>query len=393
VADVILTINAGSSSIKFAFYEIAGTGELRPGMHGQLEGMGTKPHLIAEEGGGEIIIDRDAIGLAGDGANSLVALLHRELAQHRLIAVGHRVAHGGPFFTAPTLVTGRAIAEMQKLIPLAPLHQPFNIGPMKAISQEFPDVPQVACFDTSFHHGHSEVVDHFAIPRQLHEEGVRRYGFHGLSYEFIARSLRAYSPRLADGRVVVAHLGSGASMCAIRSGKSVDCTMSFTALGGLPMATRSGDLDPGVVLYLLREKGLDPTGVERLLDNQSGLAGLSGFASDMRTLEASADPRATFAIDHFVYRICYSLAGLASTLGGLDGVIFTAGIGEHSRRVRGEVLRRCDWLGITLDDERNALGGPRITTDASTVSAWVIPTDENLMIGRHTYDVVTNPSA
>lgn len=390
MADVILTLNAGSSSIKFAFYEITAPGELRLDLHGQLEGMrGPDPHLRTEAGDGSVTFDRHAIGLAGDGTKSLAVKIRRELAHHRLVAVGHRVAHGGPFFTGPALVTEKTLAQMESLVSLAPLHQPFSIAPMKTLAAEFPGVPQVACFDTSFHRGHSEVVDFFAIPRALHDQGVRRYGFHGLSYEFIARSLPQLDAELSHGRTVVAHLGSGASMCAMRNGKSVDCTISFTALGGIPMGTRCGDLDPGVVLYLLREKGMSVAEVEALLYKESGLTGLSGVGNDMRTLEASANPFAKLAIDHFVYRVCASLAGLAATLGGLDGIVFTAGIGEHSKRIRAEVLQGCGWMGVELDEARNDTGGPRITSDGSKVSAWVIPTDEQLMIGYHTYDVVT----
>ncbi len=391
MADVILTLNSGSSSIKFAFYQVTPAGALVLDLHGQLEGLGgTDPHLTTQQGDGAVLFDRHAIGLAGDGTKSLAVMIRRELAHCRLAGVGHRVAHGGPYFTGPAVVTEETLAEMAELVPLAPLHQPFNLAPMKMFAAEFPDVPQVACFDTAFHRGHSDVVDCFAISRELHDDGVRRYGFHGLSYEFIARTLPQIDRALARGRSVVAHLGSGASMCAIRDGRSIDCTISFTALGGIPMGTRSGDLDPGVILYLLKEKGMSVAEVENMLYKESGLKGLSGIGNDMRTLEASADPQATLAIDHFVYRICFSLAGLASTLGGLDGIVFTAGIGEHSKRIRAEVLRRCEWLGVRLNERRNADGGPRISADDSRVSAYVIPTDEQLMIGYHTYDVISN---
>ncbi|MFY9779297.1 MAG: acetate/propionate family kinase [Candidatus Baltobacteraceae bacterium] len=383
--DVILTLNAGSSSIKFAIYELNGAGDLELEAHGLLEGMGgNHPHLVVEEEHVGVIFDRGKIGIAGDGSKSVAVLLRRLLAEHRLIAVGHRVVHGGTRYSGPVVVDDAVHRELEALVPLAPLHQPHNLAPMAWISHAYPHVPQVACFDTAFHREHPPLFDYLPLPRALHDEGVRRYGFHGLSYEYITQRLPEVAPEIAGKRVVIAHLGSGASMCATNEGKSVDCTLSFTGLGGLPMGTRCGELDPAVLFYLFQEKGLGVAEVERLLYTESGLKGLSGISNDLRDLEASSDPNAKIAIEVFVQRIAYALGGLASTLGGLDGVVFTAGIGEHSKHVRAEVLRRSAWLGFSLDEARNEAGGPRLTKDDSPAHAYVIPTNEELMIGLHT---------
>ncbi len=381
--DVILTVNAGSSSIKFAIYRVGAGDALTLEAHGQLEGLGTHPHLVVEDRG-KVILDRDKIGLVGDGKASLEAVIRRLLAKDRLVAVGHRVAHGGPTFDGPRLVDDAVMRELEALVPLAPLHQPFNLAPIAEVARLFPGVPQVACFDTAFHRGHPPVADYYALPRSLHEEGVRRYGFHGLSYEYICRILPSAAPEIAGKRVVIAHLGSGASMCATDGGKSVDCTLGLTGLGGLPMGTRPGDLDPGVVLYLLQEKRLSVAELERLLYRDSGLRGLSGISNDVRELENSPAPEAAFALDVFVYRTAYELAGLASTLGGIDGIVFTAGIGEHSQRVRAGVLRRSAFLGVVPDEARNAAGGPLISHADSAVRAYVLPTSEEDTICRHT---------
>ena len=285
MADVILSLNAGSSSIKFAIYRIGERGELEIDKQGQLEGMGSRPHLVVEEESGDVILDRTEVGLAGDGTKSLAVVIRRLLEAHHLVAVGHRVVHGGAQFSGPVIVTADAMQQLESLVPLAPLHQPFNLAPIREVAREFPDVPQVACFDTAFHHGHPAVADFFALPRSLHAQGIRRYGFHGLSYEYIMRTLPAAAPDIAGKRVVVAHLGSGASLCATRDFKSVDCTLSFTALGGLPMGTRSGDLDPGVLLYLLQQEQMSVADLEKLLYKDSGLKGVSGVSNDMRDLE------------------------------------------------------------------------------------------------------------
>jgi acetate kinase len=384
--DVVLTINAGSSSIKFAIYGVV-EGEPELEVQGQLEGRGSHPHLVAQTEDGRVIVDRGERELEGDGAKSLAELIRDALAQRHVIAAGHRVAHGGPDFAGPVLVDDDSLRKLSALIPLAPLHQPFNLAPIEGLRREFPHLPQVACFDTAFHRGHPEVADYFALPRELHAEGVRRYGFHGLSYDYITRTLPSAAPEIAGKRVVIAHLGSGASMCATLDGKSVDCTLSFTGLGGLPMGTRCGDLDPGVMFHLLQQKKLSVDQLESLLYKESGLKGLSGISNDLRDLETSREPAAQLAIDVFVYRIAYALGGLAAVLGGLDGIVFTAGIGEHSKRIRAEVLRRSAWLGVVLDERRNESGGPLISADGSPVRAYAIPTDEQITIARQTLAV------
>jgi acetate kinase len=300
------------------------------------------------------------------------------------VAVGHRVAHGGPVYSAPVIVDDAVLAVLDRFVPLAPLHQPHNLQPMRAIGQRFPGVPQVACFDTAFHRGHAEVADRYALPDELYQAGVRRYGFHGLSYEYIARTLPAVAPGVVQGAVVVAHLGSGASMCAVKGGRSVDSTMGFTALDGLPMGTRCGQLDPGVVLHLLSERGYGVKEVERLLYQEAGLRGLSGSSNDVRDLLASQDPRARLALDYFVYRVGRELGGLAAAMGGIDALVLTAGIAENSAEMRGRICAQAAWLGLRLDEAANQAGGPRISTPGSRVSAWVIPTDEERMIAEHT---------
>jgi acetate kinase len=296
--------------------------------------------------------------------------------------------HGGPDYSAPTVITDAVLKRLDTLSPLAPLHQPNNLAPIRAVRARQPQLPQVACFDTGFHRGHPELADHYALPQALYDEGVRRYGFHGLSYEYIADRLPSVAPDLAKGRAVVAHLGSGASMCAISAGKSVECTLGFTALDGLPMGTRPGQLDPGIILYLLDQKGMSPKDVERFLYNECGLKGLSGISNDVRDLLESQDPRAKLALDHFVYRIALSAGMLASAMGGIDGLVFTAGIGENAPRIREAVVKRLAWLGLELDAEANVKGGPRISREGSRVACYVIPTDEELMIARHTLHVL-----
>jgi acetate kinase len=300
------------------------------------------------------------------------------------VAVGHRVAHGGPHYAAPVVVNDAVLAALDRLVPLAPLHQPHNLAPIRAIQSGFPGVLQVACFDTAFHRGHADVADRYALPEALYQEGVRRYGFHGLSYESIAQTLGRVAPAVARGAVVVAHLGSGASMCAMRDGRSVDSTMGFTALDGLPMGTRCGQLDPGVVLYLLRAKHYDVDGVERLLYQEAGLRGLSGISNDVRDLLASPDPRARLALDYFVYRVGREIGALAASMGGIDALVLTGGIGENSPEMRARICATAAWLGLALDETANRAGGPRISTSGSRPSAWVIPTDEERMIAEHT---------
>jgi len=307
-----------------------------------------------------------------------------QIKDSEVVGVGHRVVHGGTDFNAPALIDDALMSTVEKLAPLAPLHLPHNLAYIKAVKSMDPDMPQVACFDTAFHRGHPEVAERFALPEELYEAGVHRYGFHGLSYEYIARELQQVAPEIAEGRVVVAHLGSGASMCAIKGGRSIESTMGFSALDGLPMGTRCGALDPAVPLYLMAEKGYDVPALERLFYHDSGLLGLSGISNDMRDLEASEDPRAKLAVDYFVYRINRELGALAAALGGLDAVVFTAGIGERSPETRARVCADAAWLGLQLDEAANQAGGPRISTAESAVSAWVIPTDEEKMIALHT---------
>jgi acetate kinase len=319
----------------------------------------------------------------------VIAAIHDWLAAHvgaetGLAGVGHRVVHGGAALVEPVLVTAEIIAELEALVPLAPLHQPHHIAAIRAIAAAAPEVPQVACFDTAFHRTQPDVARAFALPQALTERGIRRYGFHGLSYEYIASVLPEVAPACADGKLVVAHLGNGASLCAIDQGRSVATTMGFTPLDGLVMGTRTGALDPGVLLYLMQHDGMDAAALQELIYQQSGLLGVSGLSSDMRALLASDLPAAKEAVDLFVYRIARELGSLSAALGGLDAVVFTGGIGEHAAEIRARVCRDAEWLGIALDPDANAAGGPRISRPASPASAWVVPTDENLMVAHHT---------
>jgi acetate kinase len=387
MTDAILVLNAGSSSIKFSvFLNRAGEPELL--LHGQIEGLYTLPRFTATDAqGAEIAAHQWGEGtrLGDDGAiDYLIEFLRSHRGDHRLIAVGHRVVHGGLEFSQPVRVNAQVLARLDKLIPLAPLHQPHNLAALRIVAARLAQVPQVACFDTAFHHGQPEIAQAFALPPAITERGVRRYGFHGLSYEYIAGALPRFDAKAAAGRVVVAHLGNGASMCAIKAGNSIAGTMGFTAVEGLPMGTRCGALDPGVMLYLMDEMKMDARAIEKLIYQQSGLLGVSGVSSDMRALLASAEPRAELAVDLFVYRIGRELGSLAAALGGLDALVFTGGIGEHAVAIRERVGRDAAWLGIELDPVANGAGGPRISAPSSRASAWVIPTNEELMIARHT---------
>jgi acetate kinase len=345
-------------------------------------------HFKAKDSAGVSLVDEYlAEGTTHEDAlAALLRWLEGHFQDHRLVAAGHRVVHGGLLYTAPVRIDASVIVELRRLIPLAPLHQPHNLAAIAALSKLHPALPQIACFDTAFHHTQPEVATAFALPRRLTAEGIRRYGFHGLSYEYIASVLPdILGPAEADGRVVVAHLGSGASMCAMHRRKSVATTMGFTALDGLPMGSRCGNLDPGVVLYLIQEKGMTAQAVSDLLYHSSGLFGVSGVSDDMRTLLASDDPHAANAVALFVYRISRELGSLAAALGGLDALVFTAGIGEHAPEIRRRVCEQAVWLDVHFDEAANAAGGPRITITGSAASAWVIPTDEDLMIARHTW--------
>jgi acetate kinase len=313
----------------------------------------------------------------------------RDQLEVKPIAVGHRVVHGGPDFDQPLLVDNAILDRLERFVPLAPLHQPFNLSPIRTLLKNAPDIPQVACFDTAFHRSHDEIADHYAIPRELYAEGVRRYGFHGLSYEYISQALQQVAPETSKGRVIVAHLGSGASMCAVQDGRSVESTMGFTALDGLPMGTRPGQIDPGVILYLLTEKGMTPSEVQNMLYRECGLKGLSGASNDLRDLLAATDdPRAAFAVDYFVHRIALNAAMLAAALEGIDAFVFTAGIGENSALIRSRIVAKLSWLGARLDREANARNAQLISTPQSTFPIYVLPTDEELMIAKHTLSVL-----
>jgi acetate kinase len=388
--DAILVVNAGSSSLKFQVFEVSG-GELVRRVRGQIDGIGVRPRLRAVAGDGAELVDRS---YAADAVADLPAAIVetrdwlRSLGGFQLRAIGHRVVHGGPDFAQPVLIDATVLDRLAAFQELAPLHQPNNLAPIRRAMEIDASVPQVACFDTAFHRGHPPHADCYALPRAFYAEGIRRYGFHGLSYEYVAERLRKAAPDIAGGRVVVAHLGSGASMCALKDGHSVESTMGFTALDGLPMGTRPGQLDPGVVLYLIAQRGMSAAEVSDLLYRESGLKGLSGISNDLRDLLASDDERAVFAIDHFVHRCALHAGQLAAALDGLDAFVFTAGVGENSVPIRARIAERLAWLGAVLDGAANAAGAPRISSPASRVALLVIPTDEELMIARHTLALV-----
>jgi acetate kinase len=382
-----LVLNAGSSSLKFCVFQQPRGAPWQVEARGQIEGIGTAPRMTVKDAEGRKRLDEKLDPAVRDGRaaiDTLAAWLRAHYQGGRIVGVGHRVVHGGPRFGSPVVVTRDVLAELHALTPLAPLHQPHNLAPIEAILDRMPDVPQVACFDTGFHRGHAPVATVVPLPRDLCQGGVERYGFHGLSYEYIASVLPEVAPEVADGRVVVAHLGSGASMCALKDRKSVDTTMSFTAVDGLCMGTRPGALDPGIVLYLFQQLGLSVKQVEEVLYKKSGLLGISGVSNDMRDLLGSSDPAAKLAVDYFVYRAAKEIGALAAVLGGLDALVFTAGIGENSAEIRTRVGAAAAWLGLEMDAAANAAGGPRVSTPRGKVSAWVIPTNEELMIARHT---------
>ena len=383
----VVTVNAGSSSVKFCRYRLDPDGSLQAEARGQVEGIGSSPHMSVRDGANQSLVERDlGRGDVRDPSDAVREVAHwlKSHFNDRAAAVGHRFVHGGADYAAPVIVDDTALGRLRGLIPLAPLHQPFNIAAVEASAQYLPGVPQVACFDTAFHSGHAEVTRLIPLPWNIYQSGVRRYGFHGLSYEYIASALPRVAPEIARGRVVVAHLGSGASLCALREGRSVDSTLGFTALDGLCMGTRPGAVDPGAILFLFQQLGLSAKKVESMLYKQSGLLGISGISNDMRALLASKEPRARLAIEFFVYRIAKEIGALSASLGGLDALVFTAGIGERSAEIRALVCEACAWLGVKLDRAANARHGPRLSTPDSTVSAWTIPTDEELMIAMHT---------
>ena len=390
--DTILVANAGSSSVKFQIFGIEADGSLKRQIKGQMDGIGSRPRLRVAAVDRSVLVDRTyeggtipdvAVGLATAGA------WLREELKINPIAIGHRVVHGGPDYDGPVQVDQNVLARLERYVSLAPLHQPYNLAPIRSILSRFPDIPQIACFDTAFHRGHGALADHFAIPLALYAEGVRRYGFHGLSYEYIASTLPHLAPEIADKRVVVAHLGSGASMCALDNGRSVESTLGFTALDGLPMGTRPGQLDPGVVLYLISEKGMSPGDVQNFLYRECGLKGLSGISNDMRELQDNSDPRAVFAVDYFVYRVGLNAGMLAAALQGIDGFVFTAGIGENSPQIRAAIANKLAWLGVSMDAAANAENKLLISRPDSRLPVYVVPTDEELMIARHTWSLLS----
>jgi acetate kinase len=382
--EAIVVLNAGSSSIKFCTFRRDGA-TLERELRGQVAGLGTEPRLTAKRGK-DVVMESNLPMRAATHADALGVLLdflRAELHGETIVGVGHRVVHGGLEFMAPTRVDDAILARLDRYVPLAPLHQPHNLSAIRLMLERLPGVPEIACFDTAFHRSIPEVAQLFALPPRFAASGVRRYGFHGLSYEYVASVLPALDARAAAGRTVVFHLGNGASMCAMRGGHSVATTMGFTAVEGLPMGTRSGSLDPGVLLFLMDELGCSVRDLERLLYHESGLLGMSGLSSDMRDLLASDAPAAQLAVEVFCYRARRELGSLAAALGGLDAVVFTAGIGENQAEVRRRICRDASWLGLELEEVANAVHGPRISAPQSRVAAWVVPTDEELMIARH----------
>jgi acetate kinase len=386
VTKSIAVINAGSSSIKFAIYEA--NDKERCLFQGQIEGIGVNPHLKVANAAGAAVEERsfDPQGFDHGAATHEIIELARSLpVEGSVVGVGHRVVHGGVKYASPVLVTEAVLDDLAELTPLAPLHEPHNIAPMRAIMKAAPQLPQIACFDTAFHRTQSNLAQAFALPRRFANEGVRRYGFHGLSYEFLVSRLKELAPELTAGRIVFAHLGNGASLCAVKDGRSVASTMGFTAVDGLMMGTRCGSVDPGAILYIMQRHGADAAAIEDIIYRQSGLLGVSGVSSDMRALRASPDPAAKEAIALFVYRIVREIGSLAAALGGIDSLIFSAGIGEHDAATRAEVVDGSRWTGAVLDPVRNkqCREGP-ISADSSSVAVWVIPTDEERLIARHT---------
>ncbi|MBV1799308.1 acetate/propionate family kinase [Siccirubricoccus sp. G192] len=384
--DAILVLNAGSSSIKFGLFEATAAGpETR--LDGQMEGIGATPHLIAHDAARRVLADRRWSGPdVADHAAALAAILEgtgQALAGRRIAAIGHRVVHGGPDLAAPVLVDAAVLARLRALVPLAPLHQPHNLAGIEAMAARFPGVPQLACFDTAFHRSHPWEADTYALPPEFHARGIRRYGFHGLSYEYISRRIAAEDAALGAGRLVVAHLGNGSSLCAVRGGRSLDSSMGFTALDGVPMGTRCGQIDPGVLLHLLEAEGMGTAALTRLLYNDAGLKGMSGLSQDVRELEASARPEAARALSHFAWRVRREIGALAATLGGIDALVFTAGIGENAAALRGRICEGLDFLGIRLDPGRNAADAAEISVAGAPVRVLVRRTDEERMIAEH----------
>lgn len=391
MADTILVLNAGSSSIKFQLFAIHEDAPSRL-FKGQIEGIGAKPRLTAKDAEGASLVETAFEPAEVANLPSALAILRdwlgERLAGNLPVAIGHRVVHGGPRFDEAVLIDDEVLAELERLVSLAPLHQPNNLAPIKAIRELLPDIPQVACFDTAFHRNHGELADRFALPGRFYDMGVRRYGFHGLSYEYIAGVLPEVAPEIAAGRVIAAHLGSGASLCAMEGGRSVDSTMGFTALDGLPMGTRPGQLDPGVVLFLISHEGMSPQEVERLLYHECGLKGLSGVSNDVRDLLASEEPGARLALDYFAFCAAKEVGALTAVLGGLDALVFTAGVGENAPEVRRDICDRLAWLGVAVDDDANLRNAAQISRKGTRPLVYVVPTDEERMIATHALRIV-----
>jgi acetate kinase len=387
MTDAVLSLNAGSSSLKFAMFEVDPGREPVAAARGQISGIGTEPRLLARDEAGQVLADRrwpNGVAMTHEAfLHDLFHWIEAHLGRDRLIGVGHRVVHGGVEFSAPVIVDDGVLAKLDALCPLAPLHQPHNLAALRAARAVRPDLPEVACFDTAFHRTQPEVATRFALPQELEAKGVRRYGFHGLSYEYISRRLAQLDPKAAAGRVIAAHLGNGASLCAMKAGQSLDTTMGFTAVEGLVMGTRTGSLDPGVLLYLLQSEGYDAAKIEDLIYRRSGLLGVSGLSSDMKVLLESEDPKAKKAVDLFVYAAARHAGALASSLGGLDAFVFTAGIGENAPEIRARICERLAWLGVEIDPAANLRAAPVISTPVSRVVVRVIPTDEERMIALH----------
>ena len=392
--EMTLVLNAGSSSVKFALFEA----KVEPKLvfRGGVTGIGTNAKLKVKKADKSIILERDLaedkVRSPSDGLSVIIEIIEELAPGANVTAVGHRIVHGGVEYDGPVLLDAAVLEKLEALTPFAPLHQPHNLAGVTAAKAAFPKAPQVGCFDTSFHRSHPWVNDTFALPRKLYDQGVRRFGFHGTSYEYISWKMDQIAPLYQDGNVVVAHLGNGASMCAIRDGQSVGSTMGFSALDGLPMGTRCGQLDPGVVLYLMDQMNMNAAEIEHMLYRESGLKGLSGLSNDMRVLLNSDAPEAAQAIDYFVFRIRREIGAMAAILGGLDAVVFTGGIGENAAPIRGRICDDMDWIGMELDETRNRMSEEVISSDRSRVRIFVLPTNEELMIARHVKSVTINSS-
>jgi acetate kinase len=395
---VLIVLNAGSSSLKFQVFDMPDGEEPQLVWRGLYEGLGGDARFTVKDASGSIL-DESSWGQGEeigheDSLMHLIAWLREHQEGRKLVAIGHRVVHGGAAYSGPVLVDETVLQTLEALVPLAPLHQPHNLEPIRIVRRRLPGMPQVACFDTAFHQTQSDIATLFALPREMRDRGVRRYGFHGLSYDYIASILKDYDPRLAEGRVIVAHLGNGASLCALRNGRSIATTMGFSALDGLPMGTRCGAVDAGVIFFMLREMKLSPEAAERMLYTKSGLLGVSGLSNDMRVLRTNAatNPDAKRAIELFIYRITREIGSLVAALGGIDGLVFTAGIGENDAATRAEVVDGLAWAGLTLDESANGTAGPRISSGSGS-SVWVVPTNEELVIARQTRSVLGDTQA